>query len=525
MNPDLVVEIVIRTPYHCRATGYVIGPDRILTSGHLGQEETVIPKDTVVEVYFEAESPGAGRVQKAAKVIWSAGELLDCAVLECSAIPDSKKRLSCRIRYETLQTPLAFRSRVWCDAGIESNNSEDPSKRRPTDVSGNAAVMSSGQQYFEVDCVDCSIPSTEKGWKGASGGAVFVENELAGVIRRYPSNFEGKKLLVVPICSLMEADGFAHAGRMTKAEKANHDRLRQSIKDELPYHLRQLRPCTHEWTTLLNSLNVEASDKDDVTIDKVVTKLLDDVDLFVEVQTVVGKCLRRGQTDGVMRLIAVQDLLLPLWLDPGIRRRLYHELRLHEVAIVHGAAATPVGAELAAAHIHQRSTNWVIREREIEAAKRHCVEGSALFWLPEGLLKQPTIESVAAAFLRSLAIHILEPRFFPEALRAWKETVSNEVQVAMTDGEEEQYRRDLPVALANYSTSGRDTPYCAMKLHSEGQQREDQLAMLQSVRKVVPNLLILELCEPERPNPQELQIATNLHGRFNSKNERAEDKK
>lgn len=506
MNPDLVVEIAIRNPYQCRATGYIIGPDRILTSGHLGQHETVIKKGTLVEVWFEPESPGSSRIQMEAKVIWSAGELLDCAVLECHQIPGSKKQLSCRIRYEPLQVSLAFNSRVWCDAGMESNSPADSSQRRPSDVSGNAAAMSTGQEYFEVDCVNCSIPATEAGWKGASGGAVFVENELAGVIRRFARNFNGEKLLVVPICRLIEAEGFALAAGITQAEKEHHDQLCQQVRNQLPRRLKGISELADVWRELLCELNIKPLADEAETVQLVTTTLLNDPGHVVAIERILGRFLNDGNQDASNRLALVQDLLLPMWIDPGVRRRLY-DVVATSGGIVVGTAASPVGAEQGAAHVQKRAAKWVFRNGE--------VEGAALFSLPSPVLKQPTIQSRATAFLRTLAVQVLGPSWYPAARQALHESTSGEVQPGTSvEVEWAQYRKDLPGALDAISERGSSVPYCAMKLDSDDQTREDQLAMLRMVKEVVPNFLIFEICQSDRPNPQEVRIATWIRGRF-----------
>jgi|GEM_PF-6718531 len=109
MNPNLVVEVVIRTPYQCRATGYVIGLDRILTSGHLGKDEGLIEVGAEVEDYFDNDAPGKIRVQKTATVLWASCGELDCAVLECAEIPEfQRKQPGHEIRYEVVCAALNF---------------------------------------------------------------------------------------------------------------------------------------------------------------------------------------------------------------------------------------------------------------------------------------------------------------------------------------------------------------------------------------------------------------------------------
>ena len=390
---------------------------------------------------------------------------------------------------------------------MERDGQQDASTRRPTPLNGKAHAMRDGQSDLELDCVDCAVPDQETAWRGASGAAVFVENELAGVLRRCPPEFGQKKLLAVPICRLIHADGFAAAAKLQPGDERQHKELRPHIEMSLLRRLKALAESKDEWNVLLARLSVAALADPEKVRESVANKLLDDPGLVVELVGLWGDCMSGGRIPEATKVAEVQDLLFPLWLDPGVRRRLYHEVDANHSAIVFGAAASAVGAEQAAAHIQKRSTSWALRNGR--------VEGTSLFTFPSPLPKQPTIKSIATAFLRELATRILDPGFYPSALRAWLETCSGEVQQEISVDEEwAQYRRDLPPALKGRAVSRRDIPYFAMKLPHEEQSRSDRLEVLRMVKEVVLNLLIIELCDPERPNPQEIPIATWIHDRY-----------
>ena len=78
---DLLVE-VNETASESVATGYVIGPRRIITTGHLRNQQPTEVGDTVT-VFFQREAGNDKRKSSEAKTIWVGEGDLDVAILEC----------------------------------------------------------------------------------------------------------------------------------------------------------------------------------------------------------------------------------------------------------------------------------------------------------------------------------------------------------------------------------------------------------------------------------------------------------
>lgn len=246
MNPDQVVEIVVRDgkAKGASATGYVIVDNRILTTGHLGSDATLIAVGSSVNVRFVPKKPDDDVPEEDAKVIWSGADL-DCAILECKQIPQRQRGVEFSVQYEVLSAEARFVCHAWCNAGTEGEES-----RRVTELSGTAHRMNSVQDWLSLDC-GTTAPADLEAWQGGSGAAVFVGDKLAGILRGIPEQFRNQKAYAVPICRLTEDSEFMVNSGFAATEETRQSQVQNKIKDKVQIVATKLQKITDVWDQLI----------------------------------------------------------------------------------------------------------------------------------------------------------------------------------------------------------------------------------------------------------------------------------
>ncbi len=224
MNKDLIVTIFVPTGQEEEGkigTGYPVAENLILTSRHTVKPEQCTGQIQVRWHYLTDEDAlDKGWITLAVEdVVWEGEGELDAVLLRCprsekaqgkgwGMIADKKPPFD--KSWQSTGFPRATRYENECD---------------PDDVSGTTESMADQADHFVLNVT--SKPKNFAMWKGASGMPVFVDNEILGVVRSVPENFDGKKLYAVPTWKMFEDDAFrGHLGlvkRKTYEEQVEKD--------------------------------------------------------------------------------------------------------------------------------------------------------------------------------------------------------------------------------------------------------------------------------------------------------------
>jgi len=315
MDKDLLVEIFVPTGSGGNegmiATGYPVAPGRILTAGHvLGSN----PEPSVIKVRWYNQQGAAREWQSINNILWQGDEGedgLDAAVLDCT-FPENVTGFGV-LSAQRARTEQRWESEGFARAGKKGK------AREPVGLKGACYSVATNVKTFGLGVADW--PDGKEQWKGASGGPVFVNGSIIGVIKSCPENFSGRRLNATAIWPLLEIKAFRKA---VLRETIGYKKIQESLSKILG-ELQELRDALgdkldiehigtnedYSWSiaaaltnlpcynaiAALDSLHkdycVQASKRNADTIRKIVNMILPAI-YSIEAVAEVIKCIDRG---------------------------------------------------------------------------------------------------------------------------------------------------------------------------------------------------------------------------------------
>ena len=211
MNKSLIVTIFVPTKEGkdgkaagSIGTGYPVAEDLILTSRHVvnpEQGDRKYPIQVRWHYYADRDAPDKGWITLSSDdIVWEGEGESDAALLRC---PRPEKAQGKGWGMIADKKPPFDKS--WQSQGFPAATRYE-NVRNPDDVSGTTESMADQADYFVLNVT--SQPEEVEMWKGASGMPVFVHDEILGVVRSVPGNFDGKKLYAVPTWKMLQDDAF-----------------------------------------------------------------------------------------------------------------------------------------------------------------------------------------------------------------------------------------------------------------------------------------------------------------------------
>jgi hypothetical protein len=196
-----LVLIVCSTPPAARpsghriGTGYFVAPNLVLTAAH------VVPRSDSIAVRVEVGEP---RWRRAGVVVWR-DEKLDAALVRVDeALPSSTAQVD-------WVSTLPADNRNWTSVGyaeaaaVEATDGEE---RKSVGLDGTFYAQGGGGQGARDLDLGVNSAAVPGGWAGISGAPVFIDDQLAGIIKSVPVGFRGGRLSGVPAAALLETPGF-----------------------------------------------------------------------------------------------------------------------------------------------------------------------------------------------------------------------------------------------------------------------------------------------------------------------------
>lgn len=196
MDKDLLVQILVGQDQKLVGTGYPIAKNRILTARHL----------------FDAQSSpiwirwriGSTEAPQSAKLIWSSAAPLDAAVLD-TVFPDALVGKSLpRLSSRKPETGWKWESEGYGRAGDQPNGTV-----KPIAMSGETHSAATDDPTFSLGVQYQTTLSG--GWKGVSGGPVFYQGAIIGIVVDCPGYHANSRLGAVPTWKLLTQKSFCDA--------------------------------------------------------------------------------------------------------------------------------------------------------------------------------------------------------------------------------------------------------------------------------------------------------------------------
>lgn len=205
MDKSLLIAIFVPTPEEADGgsrgrlgTGYPVGPNLILTAGHV-VKDAAGPIRVRWHYHRSASEADNGWITLPEDaVIWRSGDGLDAALLRCPR-PESATG------WGIVSEEHPADHRLWASEGFP-RAAEHDGARDPCAFGGTCRSKAAEENYFELQ-VDGS-PSTEDDWRGASGMPIFVGRRILGVAQRVPQCFGAERLHATPCWKLLKDPEF-----------------------------------------------------------------------------------------------------------------------------------------------------------------------------------------------------------------------------------------------------------------------------------------------------------------------------
>ncbi len=332
------------------ATAYPIGRDRVITAAHVLKSSFKTPY--IEAVFTDPEHPGSFLSSKCEKVVWDGqkhevcGGPVDVVVLSCKLPPHfpgvislSRNAPSGPVQAHALGYPQITRKRQ---------------RQTLLDAFGTVASFPTGQPEFEMHCNDRL--NDRKKWKGVSGGPVFVEDDLAGIIREYKGTHNNDHFGVIAICRLLENQLFRNAIGFDDRDEA----YRRTIETSIEARLRALSSFPVEdgsasrppiqW--LLKKLGLPLEEAGSSETERAASALVqpNKEGLLPLLIGMHEKLCHLHRKEDAPVLGAVIDMITPLQIPPDLWQKI-REQKTEGRTVICGGAAGIVTAETVAARI------------------------------------------------------------------------------------------------------------------------------------------------------------------------------
>ncbi|HEX9620242.1 MAG TPA: trypsin-like serine protease [Polyangiaceae bacterium] len=362
------------------ATGIPVDTDRIVTVHHVLGDGAV-----AIRVRF----PRLSRERwHDAEVIWPPSaqrnptRALDVVVLQIADPPPE-------LGFAILSTRAPSRDvRFWSEAFPHGAVRDANGHLEPQPLNGNvkAPPIKVGDRWELLQLKLDGEPDEREQWQGASGGPVFVGDELCGILCAVQSNWR-ESLMAVPVAALLEDAGFVDATGVQRRRGEERERYIEEVSRDLVDLFKAQAKAAEALAEFAKLSSTDA---------KVLVPSL----MRLELERFAAVCnrahdrlSRRGQLDAAGAIVGALFRLAPVLVKAGLVEAL---IRFGRGTLIVLPVVTPTMLELVAAAADQRAF-WPSpprRQRDLlrsEAELSRGVEtgkGGAVDVIRDHLLKQ-----------------------------------------------------------------------------------------------------------------------------------------
>lgn len=283
--------------------------------------------------------------------------------------------------------------------------------------------------------------------------------------------------------------------------------LRRARRD-VAQHLRALKAPNAigeiaQWCDV--EVPADGADRERTHLDAIAERLVHQPDRLKKFRRLRRDLLARGYADDVKQIMHIEDLLLPLWLGPVVRRELLKELQTRSITIVPRAATTTGTAETHMAALDGRPVDYVNPH-----APPHNLRGQALLKHVAPPPHDLSVESSALMLLRDLHQQLLGLADAPQTEDAYLQLRGATPAPRSVEDDIAYYTKHF-LAACETDKDEIGTRYCAVKLPPSGtRERAIFERQLEKLKEWIPDLPILELCEESRFGEQETMVVRHL---------------
>lgn len=227
MNPNLLAEIYVgkkapdgKTIYEF-ATGHPIGHGRVITAAHV-----LLEGFESIEVCFRNSKNDRGVIP--ADLQWDGRPRgFDIAVLKCEFPEDISWNQCIGVsEWGSIESASAL---GYPRLQEESIKRDARGNREVINFPGTPGVLENISSHFRL-MINTNLLDKRVGWKGISGGPVFVGPRLVGIIEEYLNEFEVACFRVAPVCRLLAVEGFPEA---ISLEDESDQAWRRTLRDKV----------------------------------------------------------------------------------------------------------------------------------------------------------------------------------------------------------------------------------------------------------------------------------------------------
>lgn len=390
LKPDLVCKIEVQKTdgKMCIGSGYPITPNRIITAAHVIADAQPVEGQGSKGIACSSKLLFPGYTWKSEPQVYiewdgrAAG--VDGAVLRCELPDDLRPVHTLQEKKPTGQ--IDWRAQGYTKYGEKNQPSGKDAYR------GTMAPIAASEISFTLECEN--YPHSSRDWEGGSGSVAFDSPEpkiALAVITDYQGGKKLDQLIAVPICYLLDLDGFRQAIQFdVYAERKNHyDKVHTVVMQQLE------KMTDNSFLTVARRVAEKVgADSSLIDLDKKVKRLLAEECAFhiLEQQKVtevvgslVGLRLSLGR-DEFAKLVPIVNHVLPLNYAPHAVQRLREHVSQGRLGFVVGVVTTRTAAELIMAGYDQSSALAGKRPHKTSVDWVRQMMQQGRWWLPDRLL-------------------------------------------------------------------------------------------------------------------------------------------
>jgi hypothetical protein len=327
---------------------------------------------------------------------------------------------------------------------------------------------------------------------------------------------------------------------------------RSSIQKELEKRLEVLGKYKGRGSPVLTrvaeALAIESVPSHKIRI-KIVTHLMEAEDPSA-IPRIVGLheelCRERLDRSVVESLAECIDQVLPLYFSREAANEAWRQLQVQQAVLIEGRVATPVGAAIVMAYVDGKSPRFLPPEEGIPRGMAQIrielpadgdpssdVKSIAIL---DDLLKASSARSIGRVRPRGvsqvpLELPAIDDLTFKEMVLEFLKGIGRDARLPQTDKARtesqhrdvaawiDKFRQDLCSWLEPLKLMGQ-TPYCALAMPTTPADRVNLMNVLETVHRLVPHLVFIELDPDSQTRGQELFLIQCLNTRFNSELQR-----
>ena len=214
----------------------------------------------------------------------------------------------------------------------------------------------------------------------------------------------------------------------------------------------------------------------------------------------VHKQLRdQNKLDEESHIAEIIDLVLPLQFPRDVISRALLQLQHYEAVLIENAVVTRTGAEIVMAGVSKKSPSFA--EKPFTGGPIPQPVGKDLIQFESPAIGDPDqLEDFVRDLYRASG-------YSPDRLYSGGEERDREKRIA-------RMLNDLNGRYQGRKSSRKRAPYCALAMPASSADRDHQMQTLERIRKLIPDLLFIELCPDSENCKFENFVITLLNTRF-----------